>query len=176
MIQLGAVAKCAPPLRPESAQAELWQRLQKEHITTIGSDHSPAPPDMKLESNFFKVWGGISGIQHTLPILLTEGHVKRGIALSQLTRLTSANVAARFNLPPEKGRIAVGADADLALVDLAQTFEAKSQALFYRHRQSPYIGRALTGKVVQTMLRGITVFKDGKIVSKPIGRLVRPSH
>jgi allantoinase len=61
-------------------------------------------------------------------------------------------------------------------VDLGQTFEVKSQDLFYRHRQSPYIGRALTGKVVQTMLRGQTVFKDGKIVSKPIGRLVRPSQ
>jgi allantoinase len=174
MIRIGAVAKCAPPLRPEPAQAELWQQLQTEQITTIGSDHSPAPPDMKLESNFFKVWGGISGIQHTLPILLTEGHVKRGIALSQLTRLTSSNVAERFNLPPEKGRIALGADADLALVDLAQTFEVKSQALFYRHRQSPYIGRALTGKVVQTMLRGQTVFRDGKIVSKPMGRMVKP--
>ena len=128
---------------------------------------------MKQDSNFFKVWGGISGIQHTLPILLTEGHVKRGIALSQLSRLISSNVAMRFNLPPEKGRIAVGADADLALVDLSQTFEVKSQDLFYRHRHSPYVGRALTGKVVQTMLRGQTIFKNGKIVSKPIGRLVR---
>ena len=176
MLRIGAVAKCAPPLRPESAQAELWQHLKTGQITTIGSDHSPSPPDMKQDRNFFKVWGGISGIQHTLPILLTEGHVKRGIALPLLSRLTSFNVAARFNLPPEKGQIAVGADADLALVDLAQTFEVKSQDLLYRHMQSPYVGRALTGKVVQTMLRGQTVFRDGKIVSKPMGRMVRPSH
>src|SRR5205807_599933 len=139
----------------------------------VGSDHSPSPPEMKEDRSFFKVWGGISGIQHTLPILLTEGHVKRGIPLPLLSRLTSSNVATRFDLPPEKGRIAVGADADLALMDLRQTSEVKSHDLFYRHRHSPYIGRALTGKVVRTMLRGQTVFKDGKIVSKPMGRLVR---
>ena len=176
MLRLGAVAKCAPPLRPESVQAALWQYLQTEQITTIGSDHSPSPPEMKQESNFFKAWGGISGLQLMWPILLTEGHVKRGIALPLLSRLTSFNVAARFNLSPEKGRIAVGVDADLALVNLSETFEVKAQDLLYRHRHSPYIGRALTGKVVQTMLRGQTVFKDGKIVSKPMGRMVRPLH
>jgi allantoinase len=176
MLRIGAVAKCAPPLRPESERTALWEHLQTEQITTIGSDHSPSPPEMKQDQNFFKVWGGISGIQHTLPLLVSEGHAKRGLSLSMLSRLISSNVAGRFNLPSGKGTIAAGADADLALVDLGQTFEVKSQDLFYRHRQSPYIGRALTGKVVQTMLRGQTVFKDGKIVSKPIGRLVRPSH
>ena len=174
MVALGAIAKCAPPLRAEPAQSGLWQYLQAGQITSVGSDHSPAPPEMKTDANFFKVWGGISGIQHTLPILITEGHVKRSIALPLLSKLTSYNVAARFKLPPEKGSIAQGADADLALVDLGQTFEVKTEDLFYRHRQSPYCGRRLTGKVVQTILRGQTVFKNGEIVSKPDGRLVKP--
>jgi allantoinase len=171
---LGAIAKCAPPLRAGPAQSGLWEYLQSGQITTVGSDHSPAPPEMKTDPNFFKVWGGISGIQHALPILITEGHVKRSIALPVLSDLTSFNVAARFKLPPGKGSIAQGADADLALVDLGQTFEVKTEDLFYRHRQSPYCGRRLTGKVVQTILRGQTVFKNGEIVSNPIGRLVKP--
>jgi allantoinase len=130
---------------------------------------------MKKDPNFFRVWGGISGIQHTLPLLITEGHVRRGMALSLLARLLSFNVATRFCLPSNKGNIVPGADADFALIDLGASFEVKADDLFYRHQQSPYAGRKLTGKVVQTILRGQTVFKDGKIVSKPRGRLVRPT-
>jgi allantoinase len=93
-----------------------------------------------------------------------------------IARLTSFNVAERFNLPKTKGRIAVGADADLALVDLKAKFTVRGEDLLYRHRQSPYVGRALTGRVVRSILRGTTVFQDGKIVSQPIGRLVKPNR
>lgn len=191
MIQLGAAAKCAPPLRPAAAQDSLWEHLKSGQIKTVGSDHSPSPPGMKTDKNFFKVWGGISGVQHTLPLLLTEwsAGLRSGVkestnenvpdrrsALQAIARLTSFNVAARFNLPETKGRIADGADADLALVDLKAQFSVRSEGLFYRHKQSPYIGRALTGRVVRTILRGQTVFQDGKIVSPPTGRLVKPAR
>jgi allantoinase len=145
---------------------------------------------MKTDKNFFKVWGGISGVQHTLPLLLTELHGRnadlligktgnaagpiRRSALQLIAKLTSFNVAERFQLPKTKGRITVGADADLALVDLQESFAVKKEDLFYRHQQSPYVGRALTGRVVQTILRGQTVFHDGQIVSPPAGRLVKP--
>src|SRR5262249_32629003 len=72
MESLGAVAKCAPPLRSASAQAALGRALKAGQVTTIGSDHSPSPPEMKRGKDFFKVWGGISGVQHTLPLLLTQ--------------------------------------------------------------------------------------------------------
>lgn len=175
MVQIGALAKCAPPLRPKSAQDSLWQYLQAGQITTIGSDHSPAPPEMKADPNFFKVWGGISGVQHTFPLLITEGHISRHISLPQLTSLFTYNVASRFGIL-SKGQIKKGMDADLALIDLNQTFPVNPADLLYRHQHSAYAGRRLTGKVVQTILRGQTVFKDGKTVSKPLGRLVRPTH
>ena len=170
---LGAVAKCAPPLRTKSAQDVLWRYVQSGQVTTIGSDHSPSPPEMKQNANFFKVWGGISGVQHTLPLLLTC-RAENGTTLSSMAQLTSFNVAERFKLPQTKGRIAVGTDADLALVDLKQQFKVRAEDLLYRHRQSPYVGRALTGRVVRTILRGITVFNAGKIMSPPAGRLVKP--
>ena len=141
-------------------------------VTTIGSDHSPSPPTMKADANFFKVWGGISGAQHTLPLMITEGHVKRGVALPLLARLLSFNVIQRFGLPPRKGGIAIGADADLALVDLGAKFTVERADLFYRHQQSPYLGRELRGRIRQTLLRGRTIFKDGKITAKPLGELV----
>ena len=157
-------------------------------MSTIGSDHSPSPPEMKRDKNFFKVWGGISGVQHTLPLLLTSWRTphpgplpirwgeggETEAALRAIARLTSFNVAERFNLPKTKGHIAVGADADFALVDLKQTFTVRAEDLLYRHKQSPYVGRALTGRVVRTILRGQTVFQDGRIVSPPLGRLIKP--
>lgn len=189
METLGAVAKCAPPLRTQSAQDVLWRYVENGFVTTVGSDHSPSPPDLKRNYNFFKVWGGISGVQHTLPLLLTERNAGlrpgktederrshgpgRCPALPLISDLLSKNVARRFKIP-NKGKIAVGFDADFALVDLQQSFTVAKTDLLYRHKQSPYIGRSLTGKVVQTILRGQLVFKDSRIVSAPAGRLVKP--
>ncbi len=173
-VKLGAAAKCAPPLRSTAVQENLWRREQFNALTTIGSDHSPAPADMKTDANFFKVWGGIAGVQHTLPLLLTEGHWQRGYDLPHLSRLLSANVATRFRLPPQKGRIAIGHEADLALVRLEESFVVRREELLDRHRLSPYVGRSLRGQVVRTLLRGTTIFKDGEIVSKPLGRLLKP--
>ncbi len=175
VLELGAIAKCAPPLRPKGAQDSLWKYVKFGQIATIGSDHSPSPPDLKSAANFFDAWGGISGIQHTLPILLTEGHFERNVALSLLAKLTSFNPAERFRLPPRKGRIRPGADADLAFVELGGAARVKADDLFYRHRHSAYVGRSLTGKVRQTMLRGQTLCVDGKIVAQPGGQFVRPA-
>ena len=175
MEKLGAVAKCAPPLRPKSAQDVLWRYLENGFVSTIGSDHSPSPPDMKRNFNFFKVWGGISGVQHTLPLMLTEGVIRRGLPLAFIATLLAGNVARRFQIP-HKGKIAIGFDADFALVDLKSKFTVKPADLFYRHQQSPYVGRALTGRTVQTILRGQTIFKDGKMVLTPAGRLVKPQR
>jgi allantoinase len=172
--RIGALAKCAPPLRTKSAQDVLWRYLEAGHVSTIGSDHSPSPPDMKRNVNFFKVWGGISGVQHTLPLLITEGHINRGTTLAIIADLLSANVAARFKIP-NKGKIAFGFDADFALVDLKQKFTVAKADLFYRHPQSPYVGRALTGRVVRTILRGQTIYKDGKITATGGGKLIKPA-
>ena len=176
VLQIGAPAKCAPPLRPKPAQDALWEYLKSGQINTIGSDHSPSPPELKSNANFFKIWGGISGIQHILPLLLTEGCVRRNVPLPLIARLTSVNVAERFELRASKGRIALEADADLALVNLKQYLEVRSADLLYRHALTPYLGRALTGKVVRTILRGQTIYQDGRIVSKPMGILVRSKH
>ena len=173
MEKFGAVAKCAPPLRSGKIQGELWEKLFAGEIDTIGSDHSPSPPEMKTGRNFFKVWGGISGVQHTLPLLF-EGRGKKGFSLRQIAKVTSFNVAERFHLPKTKGRIAVGADADLALIDLSRCFSVRAKDLLYRHKQSPYVGRTLTGRVVQTILRGKPIFKDGKIIATNRGQLIKP--
>ncbi|PWT77383.1 MAG: allantoinase AllB [Chloroflexi bacterium] len=171
--RLGAVAKCAPPLRPVEEREALWKELAQGNISFVASDHSPAPLSLKASSSFFAVWGGISGCQTTLRLLLTEGWEKRGVALATVVDATSANVARRLGLP-RKGRLVAGAEADLVLVDLSQSDVLHSADLLYRHQYSPFVGRRLRGRIERTLVRGTTVCHKNQIVSHPIGRLLRP--
>lgn len=170
--ELGAVAKCAPPLRPAGERESLWERILDGRLPMVTSDHSPCPPEMKTGDDMFRAWGGISGGQSTLPVLLTGGE-ERGVQLPTLASITSEAVAERFRIP-KKGRIEAGYDADLTLVDLEQRAVLRSEDLLYRHRHSPYVGRELKGRVVHTLLRGTPVFLEGNVISEPMGRLVRP--
>jgi allantoinase len=173
---LGAVAKCAPPVRSQAEREALWQQVLAGNVPMVTSDHSPAPASMKADSNFFKVWGGISGCQSLLQLLLTEGFDRRQLPLTMIAALTSEYVAQRFGPLPGKGSLAVGADADIVLVDLQDSSLLQADQLFYRHRHSPYVGKTLRGRIVRTMVRGRTVFLEGKVVSEPAGRLIRSTH
>ena len=173
MEKIGALAKCAPPLRGNLDRDQLRQRLVAGEVDTVGSDHSPSPLDLKQDHNFFKVWGGIASVQLTLSLMITESQGHPGLTLPSLARLLSFNVADRFKLPG-KGEIELGNDADFAVVDLGKDFEVRNTDLLTRHPLTPYAGRSLRGKVMRTILRGRTLFRDGKIATSHPGRLVKP--
>src|SRR5215472_15906262 len=97
--RLGAVAKCAPPLRPAAERETLWQHIADGTLPIVASDHSPAPASMKTGADFFAIWGGISGCQTLLALLLTQGWERRNLPLETIAALTAGNVAARFGLP-----------------------------------------------------------------------------
>jgi allantoinase len=174
MERLGAVAKCSPPLRPLAEQDALWRHIFDGTLQMVASDHSPAPAGMKTGDNFFQVWGGISGCQSMLQLMLTEGYARRDLPLSTIASLTAAYPARRFSLSPAKGVIAIGSDADLALVDLSAGAALRPEDLQYRHKHSPYVSRTLRGRIVRTLVRGTTVYQDGKVVSTLVGRLLKP--
>lgn len=161
VIRKGALLKCAPPLRNSFEVEQLWSAVQQGWLQTIGSDHSPCPPEMKAQANFFDAWGGISGGQSTLAALITEGHINRGMPLELIVSITSTQVASTFNLP-NKGRITIGADADMVLVDVKASYTLTKKLLFDRHKQNPYAGRKLHGKVIRTIVGGRTVYNEGK--------------
>jgi allantoinase len=167
----GAVAKCAPPLRSNDERLALWQSVLRGEVDLIASDHSPSSPDLKERDDFFAVWGGISGVQSTLQILLTH-HIEQGLSLEKIAALTATNPAERFKLA-NKGRIKEGHDADLVMVDLDSSETLTKEKLFYRHKQSPYLEQTFKGVVKRTLMRGQTVFKNGKIVVKPLGRFIK---
>ncbi len=166
----GPQAKCAPPLRSEEERKKLVAEVAAGRVDTIGSDHSPSPPEMKKAADFFSAWGGISGVQATLRALLTLE-----LDPPLIAALVSGNVARRFRLPG-KGGIRVGGDADLALVDLSRSVEVSAGELLDRHHLSPYVGRTLRGSVRRTLVRGRTVFAENAVVGKPEGKFLRPSR
>ena len=169
--RLGAAAKCAPPLRDDAERRALLDCVHTGLVDTIGTDHSPAPPSMKTDPDFFKVWGGVSGCQHLLALLFDLG-----LDPDLLAGLTARAPAVRFGLAPIKGSITVGADADLVLFDPAGQTPVTEESLQYRHKLTPYLGRTLRGAVRRTILRGRTVALDGRPVGAPGGRLVVPAR
>jgi allantoinase len=172
---LGNVAKCAPPLRPREETESLWRALADGTLPMVASDHSPAPWARKGSEDAFAAWGGISGCQTLLALLLSEGHRDRGLDLDLIARVTSGYAARRFCLHG-KGRLNPGADADLVLVDLSASATLSAEALEYRHRHSPFVGRTVSARVVRTLVRGRTVFANGHIVGPPAGRLLIPAN
>ncbi len=165
VVRLGAPAKCFPPLRSESQRLGLWGALEAGKIDTVGSDHSPAPPDMKRSADFFLNWGGISGCQHGFGLLVSEALSRKPAAevLPQLSELLSGNVARRFRINRTKGQLAEGLDADLTLISLGTPHMLSNADLLYRHRQGPYDGRKSAVTIDRTVVRGRTVFSAGRI-------------
>jgi allantoinase len=172
--EMGVVLKCAPPLRTAEAREALWVALSNGTVSMVTSDHSPAPPELKSSDDFLAAWGGISGCQHRLAMLLTEGHTERGLPLETVAEVAASGAARRFRLPG-KGEIAEGADADLVLVDLSHTGTIANDELLYRHKLNPYAGRPVHCEVRRTLVRGKTVYAEGTLATTPAGRFVVPA-
>jgi allantoinase len=170
--RLGVAAKCAPPLRTAEDREELWRLLAGGAVSFVASDHSPSSPDLKQGDDFFAVWGGISGCQSTLGLLLEHGYGGRSLPLETVAAATSGGAAERFPLAGKRG-LRPGADADLVLVDLGQAWTLEAEELLYRHPFSPYVGETVRGRVARTVVRGRTVYADGQIAGEPSGRFVR---
>jgi allantoinase len=122
---------------------------------------------------FASAWGGIAGVQSTLAVLLERGYHQRALPLERIASLVAATPASRFGLP-RKGRLVVGADADMTLMDVASSFQLQEQTLQQRHPQTPYLGHTFRGVVRRTIRRGETIFRDGSVTARSGGRLVRP--
>lgn len=171
MERLGAVAKCAPPLRSESEQEKLWRAVEQGRVDVIASDHSPCPAWMKSpeSGSFFDAWGGISGAQNTLEVMLHEAHVLRGIPLEKLAEMLSYLPAKRFGLDYRKGEIRIGADADIVLVDPKADYTLEAAQLYSRHKHSPYTGRTFSCRVAVTLCRGQEIYNSKDGVVGPLG-------
>ncbi|MFE6645803.1 allantoinase AllB, partial [Nocardioides sp. NPDC057772] len=160
--------KCCPPIREAANRELLWQGLRDGVIDMVVTDHSPSTPDLKaLDTGDFGVaWGGISSLQLGLSAVWTEARA-RGFALTDIARWMSAAPARHAGLPG-KGQIAVGQDADFAVLAPDDTFVVDAARLHHKNAVTPYHGRTLAGVVRQTWLHGEKI----DIEAAPRGRLL----
>lgn len=161
--------KCCPPIRDEGNRDRLWQGLVDGTIDLVVSDHSPATAELKLgfDGDFAQAWGGISGLQLGLANTWTEAS-DRGIPLERVLEWMSAAPARLAGLA-HKGRIEVGADADLVAFAPDAEFTVVPQDLAHRNPVSAFAGRRLRGRATRTWLRG------APIGDTPRGRLLAPN-
>ena len=167
--------KCAPPLRERENRERLRAALRDGLIDTIGSDHSPSPPEMKhLDSGDLRqAWGGIASLQLTLPIIWTMAAHWPGTTLLNLAIWLSHAPAQLVGLGSCKGLLAAGYDADFVVFDSDTEFTVAGAMLHHRHRVTPYEGQRLRGRVVQTVLRGRTIFADNSHQGDRAGHTLR---
>ena len=167
----GATAyKCCPPIRDRAEQDRLWAALAEGALTSIVSDHSPCPPDLKAlpSGDFGRAWGGIASVQLGLPVVWTAARA-RGLGLGTVVGWMATAPADLVGLR-RKGRIAVGADADLVAFAPEETWTADAATLHHRHPMTPYAGRELTGAVRRTWLRGAEIdpaTPRGRLLERP---------
>ena len=173
LFRLGAAAKCAPPLRPAEEKEKLWAALERGEVDTIGSDHSPSPPELKTSADFFEVWGGIAGCQHDFPLFFEEAMLERKLDPGLVARLTSLALSRRFRLAG-KGELKAECDADLVMLRVDVPGEIRPEELLTRHRLSAYTGRTRRVRVALTMAGGCIVHGPGARNPARPARILRP--
>ncbi|TDD54478.1 allantoinase AllB [Kribbella antibiotica] len=158
--------KCCPPIREAANRDLLWEGLRAGTIDLVVSDHSPSTIDLKhLDTgDFGTAWGGIASLQLGLAAVWTEAR-RRGFTLSDVVRWMSLAPAVQTGLLA-KGRIELGADADLCVLAPDSPVLVDAAALHHKNPITPYDGRTLYGEVRSTWLRGVPVS------STPSGRLL----
>ena len=166
--------KCCPPIRDDANRDALWQALLDGDIDLVVTDHSPSTAELKYAhgGDFALAWGGIAGLQLGLAAVWTEA-AQRGIPLERVLGWMSA-ATARFAALESKGRIAVGADADLVVFAPDATFTVHAAELQHKNPVTAFDGRELRGVVRQTLLAGRRV--DIAPGAAPTGALLRAAR
>ncbi|MFD6441214.1 allantoinase [Peribacillus sp. NPDC060186] len=174
LIEKGAVAKCAPPLRERAEQERLINLLIEGKFDMISSDHSPSPNELKdpTTHNLFEAWGGISGGQFSLMSMI-EMAVTYDIPLQKVAEWTAEAPAKRFGLSSRKGKIKAGMDADIAIVSLNETHKVLETNFFAKNKQSVYMGHIFPCQITATFNKGKRVYETGEISKQERGEWLK---
>lgn len=171
--QFEGIIRVNPPVREKENNAPIWQALKDGTIDLIATDHAPHTPEEKTRNDIWSVDCGFPGVESQMPLMLTEvaaGHA----TISDYVRWSAVNPAKVWGLFPRKGVIQVGADADIALVDLARRWTLDDSKLQSRSKISPWHGRDVCGLPIHTLVRGRFAMKNRTLMpnSKGWGRSV----
>lgn len=170
----GNMINIAPALRSPAEQAQTWQLLRAGKIDAVVTDHAPHTLEEKQRASVWEVASGIPGLQEAVPVLVSNwikhfGRETLEEGLVRIGQVTSQNIARIFGFA-QKGGLSVGKDADIVVIDTEQPWQVRKADLFTKNQWSVYEGMELVGRPIATFLRGRLVFRDGQILSEPLGR------
>jgi dihydroorotase len=168
--RIGTRLQMNPPVREKRHRDHIWRGLEQGIVDILGSDHAPHTLEEKAKP-YPQSPSGMPGVQTLVPIMLDHVHAGR-LSLARFVDLTSAGPARLFGIAG-KGRVAVGYDADLTIVDLKRRRTIEDQWIASRVAWTPYDGKEVTGWPVGTLIRGRRVMWDGELVTPAIGEAVR---
>lgn len=178
---------CSPPLRTRDQAESLWDGIKDDTVVITGSDDGAYTmeeknrfldrnPDGSYVQDFTKVVNGMAGIETRMPIMLSEGVSKNRVTLNKIAEITSTNIAKIYGMYPQKGEIAVGSDADFAIVDMSITDTIDYKTQHNNLDYNPYEGITTTGGVYMTIARGKVIMENDEFVGKEgAGKLVKRS-
>jgi dihydropyrimidinase len=160
---LGNLLKVNPPVRTPADAEALWRAVGDGTVSVVGSDHNSRRAERK-QGSIWTASAGFPGVAALVPVMLSEGHHRRGVPVARIAELLSTLPARIFGLAPRKGAIAVGADADLTIVDLRREQVFDAAALASHGDYSIYDGWPLRGWPVMTIVRGRVVAREGELL------------
>lgn len=169
----GPLRKFTPParIRTESERDRMWDAVRSGAYSHFSTDHAPSTLAQKGEGGIWDAPFGLPGLDTTFPFLLDAALTGR-IGVEDVARLYAQAPATRYGLAPRKGAIAVGADADLVLVDPEATWTLSDSQVLSKAGWSPYSGATFRGRVIATHLRGEEIARDGRPHDGRTGRFL----
>ncbi|MGW0808686.1 dihydroorotase [Nonomuraea sp. NPDC002799] len=164
----GLGGKVNPPIRTREHNEALWAGVADGRVDWVASDHACCMEEHKGDA-LWPARPGFGGTALLYPVLFSEGHLRRGLPLTRIAEVASANPARAYNLWGRKGSLAVGFDADLTVLDPALTRTVTTDLLLSGQDHCPFDGVEVTGWPVTTVVGGRAAFHEGKITGEPSG-------
>ncbi len=160
--------KFTPPARArtEAELDDMWRRLRDGTVDLVSTDHAPATQEQKQRGSIWDAPFGLPGLDITLPLLLDAAAAGR-ISYERVVAAYSEIPARTYGLFPRKGQLAIGADADLVLVDPVHRWTLEDDLVRSKARWTPYAGRSVAGRPVATILRGKVIAQKGEVLAEP---------
>ncbi len=169
--EIGPVMKVFPLVKEKEDQDEIWNGIADGTISSVCSDHAPHTEEEK-SGDLWTMPAGMCGVETIVPLLLNAVNEGR-LSLLKFSELLSSNPAKNFGIFPKKGSLAIGTDADITILDMDKKWTIKREDLHSKSKITAYDGFEITGKPVQTIVRGETIMKDNEIKTTGIGQLVK---
>ncbi len=170
---ISAYLKTAPPVKSEYDRLALWEAIKDGTLEFVTTDHAGCDPEKEKKGNdFWQIYGGIPGVEHRVPFLLSEGFKRGRLTLEKTINLLSTNVANYYNLKT-KGKLFRGSDADFSLINLWDNQTISANNMHSKNKYTPFEGKTFEAIVEKTILRGQLIVNDRKLFQhEKVGKFI----